>query len=353
MIDFRELNARMDLPDETVIRASRARWDSLAKPLRGLGILEDDVVRIAGIQDSLMPDVSRRAVVVMCADNGVVARGVAQAGQGVTAAVAESIARGTASVCLMARVAGADVFPVDIGVARPVDIPAFGQRNVRRGTADMTEGPAMTKEEAVAAVEVGMDVVRSLKDEGYRLVATGEMGIGNTTTSSAVIAALTGEPVEPVTGRGAGLSDEGLLRKLGAIVHALERNRPDASDALDVLHKVGGLDLAGLAGLCLGGALYRVPVLIDGIISLAGALIAVRLCPNCRAYLLGSHISKEPAARMLLDELRLSPLICADMGLGEGTGAVAAMPLLDMALAVYSQTATFEDIRIPAYKPLC
>ncbi|HOG01349.1 MAG TPA: nicotinate-nucleotide--dimethylbenzimidazole phosphoribosyltransferase [Clostridia bacterium] len=353
MIDFTELNARIKPPDEAVMRASRARWDSLAKPLRSLGALEDDVVRIAGVQGALMPDVSRRAVAVMCADNGVVARGVTQTGQEVTAVVAESIARGASSVCRMARVAGAEVYPVDVGVARPVDIPALWQRNVRRGTADMTKGPAMERGEASAAVEAGMEVVRILRDEGYRLVATGEMGIGNTTTSSAVMAALTGRPVEEVTGRGAGLSDEGLLRKQGAVAAALKINRPDASDALDVLHKVGGLDIAGIAGLCIGGALYRVPVLLDGVISLVAALAAAKLCPACGAYLIASHVSKEPAAGLLIKELGLAPLICAGMGLGEGTGAVAAMPLLDMALAVYRETATFEDIRVPAYKPPC
>ena len=171
--------------------------------------------------------------------------------------------------------------------------------------------------------------------------------------SGAVMAALTGRPVEEVTGRGAGLSDEGLLRKQGAVAAALKINRSDASDALDVLHKVGGLDIAGIAGLCIGGALYRVPVLLDGVISLVAALAAAKLCPACGAYLIASHVSKEPAAGLLIKELGLAPLICAGMGLGEGTGAVAAMPLLDMALAVYRETATFEDIRVPAYKPPC
>ncbi|HWQ59444.1 MAG TPA: nicotinate-nucleotide--dimethylbenzimidazole phosphoribosyltransferase [Clostridia bacterium] len=353
MTEFKALNARIVPPDEQAMRSARARWDSLAKPLHGLGILEDDIARIAGVQKSADVDLSRRAVVVMCADNGVIAKGVSQVGQEVTAIVAENIARGDASVCRMARIARADVIPVDVGVARPVNISQVGRCNVRRGTADMTEGPAMTRDEAKAAVRVGVDMARVLHEQGYRLLATGEMGIGNTTTSSAIAAALAVKPITEVTGRGAGLSDEGLLRKQHAISRALETNQPDASDALDVLHKVGGLDIAGLAGVCIGGALYGMPVLLDGFISLAAALVAVRLCPNCAPYLFASHVSKEPAARMLLDELCLSPLICADLCLGEGTGAVAAMPLLDMALAVYNEMATFEDISVPAYKPLC
>ncbi len=353
MTDFVLLNESIAPPDAEAMREARERWNSIAKPLNGLGLLEDAIVRMAGVQRSASVDISRRALVVMCADNGVVARGVTQTGQEVTAIVTENIARGDASVCRMARVARAEVFPVDVGVARPVDIPPFGQRNVRRGTADMSEGPAMTREEAAAAVGAGIDIVRLLREAGYKLVATGEMGIGNTTTSSAVAAVLTGRPVDVVTGRGAGLSDEGLMRKLHAVTRAIEANEPDPLDALDVLHKVGGLDLAGLAGVCVGGALCGVPVVLDGFISLAAALLAVRLCPNCAPYCIASHVSKEPGARLLLKELRLSPVICAGLCLGEGTGAVAALPLFDMALAVYGEMATFMDISIKPYKPLC
>ncbi len=211
----------------------------------------------------------------------------------------------------------------------------------------------MTRQEALDALALGIQLVRELTDKGYRMVLTGEMGIGNTTTSSALAAVLTNRPVEEVTGRGAGLSDEGLVRKRGAILRAIERNRPDAQDALDVLHKLGGLDIAALAGVCLGGALCGVPVLLDGFISHAAALVAVRLCPNCAPYLIASHVSKEPAAGLLMEELGLKPLICAQLNLGEGTGAVAALPLLDMALAVYCDMATFADIRVEAYRELC
>lgn len=353
MNDYKKLNLQITALDAEAQNASRSRWNAVAKPLHSLGLFEDVIVQIAGIQQSADVDISQRAVLVMCADNGVVKQGVTQTGQEVTAIVTENFARGETSVCRMARLAHARIVPVDVGVAREVDIPAIGRRNIRRGTADMTQGPAMTRKEASGAVDVGIEMVRLMKEQGMRLVATGEMGIGNTTTSSAVTAVLTDRQVEEVTGRGAGLSDEGLLRKYYAIQRAIQVNMPDTSDALDVLSKVGGLDIAGLAGVCIGGALYHVPVVLDGFISLAAALVAVRLCPNCAPYLLASHISKEPATHILMEELKLKPLICAQMCLGEGTGAVASLPLLDMALAVYAEMATFSDISVEAYKPLC
>ena len=331
---------------------AKARWDSIAKPLGSLGLLEEAVIRIAGIAGTPDPDLSRRAVVVMCADNGVVEEGVTQTGQEVTAVVTENMSAGDTSVCRMARLAGAEVIPVDIGVARPVSGPRILQKNIRRGTANMTRGPAMSREEAVRALLTGVDLVRELAGKGYGLLATGEMGIGNTTTASAVVSVLLGRSPAEVAGRGAGLSDEGLSRKVRAIETAIAVNRPGPSDPLDVLAKVGGLDLAGLAGVFLGGAVCRVPVLVDGFISAAAALLAGRLCPDAAGYMLGSHASAEPAGRMVLEELGLTPFLYAGMRLGEGTGAVAVMPLLDMGLAVYREMSTFEEIAIEAYQPL-
>ena len=338
--------------DQEAMSRAKARWDSIAKPLGSLGLLEDAVIRVAGMTGSPDVDLSRRAVVVMCADNGVVARGVTQTGQEVTAIVAENMSSGDTSVCAMSRAAGAEVVPVDVGVARPLTGARIVQRNIRRGTADMTLGPAMTREEAVRAVLTGVEVARELRGRGVRLLATGEMGIGNTTTSSAVAAVLLGKPAEDMTGRGAGLSSEGLQRKIQAIETAIAVNRPDPADALDVLHKVGGLDIAGLAGVFLGGALCHTPVLVDGFISSVAALVAGRLCPAAKDYMLGSHASEEPASRLVLSELGLRPFLYAGMRLGEGTGAVAVMPLLDMGLAVYREMTTFEDTNIEAYQPL-
>ena len=338
--------------DRAAMDAAWQRWDSIAKPLRSLGLLEEAVVRIAGMTGTPAVKLGKRAVIAMCADNGVVAQGVTQTGQEVTAIVTENMSTGDTSVCRMAAAAGAEVIPVDIGVARPVAGERIRQCNVRRGTADMTQGPAMTREEAVQAVETGIELVRELKDKGYGLIGTGEMGIGNTTTSSALASVFLNRPPEQVTGRGAGLSSAGLERKIKAIETAIQVNKPNPADPLDVLSKVGGLDLAGLCGVFLGGAACRIPVLVDGFISSAAALTAARLCPNAVDYMLGSHASNEPAGRMVLEDLGLKPFLYANMCLGEGTGAAAVMPLLDMALAVYDGMTTFADEQIEAYQPL-
>ena len=337
--------------DTAAMERAKARWDSIAKPLGSLGALEEAVIRIAGMTGSADVDISKRAVVVMCADNGVVAQGVTQTGQEVTAIVAENMSTGDTSVCAMARSAGAEVVPVDIGTAVPLTGARIVQRCVRRGTADMTQGPAMSRGEAVQAVLTGVETARELCAGGVRLLATGEMGIGNTTTASAVASVLLGRAPVEMTGRGAGLSDEGLRRKVAAIERAVALSRPAADDPLDVLAKVGGFDIAGMCGVFLGGAACRVPVLADGFISAVAALCAVRLCPAAAKAVLASHVSAEPAGMLLLDALRKKPLITAGMCLGEGTGAVAAMPLLDMARAVYMDCYTFEEGGIEAYTP--
>ena len=337
--------------DKGAAEAAWKHWDAIAKPLRSLGLLEEDIVRIAAMQGT--PDVrwGKKAVVVMCADNGVVEEGVTQTGQEVTAIVSENMTRHDTSVCCMSSVAGADVFPVDMGVCRAL-VPEVLDRCIRRGgTSNMTKEPAMTREECVRAILAGANLVSDLKEQGYGLIATGEMGIGNTTTSSAIVSVLLGCPVEEVTGRGAGLSTEGLARKISAIQRAVALNRPDPAVAIDVVHKVGGFDIAGLMGVFLGCAACRMPVLVDGFISAASALAAVRLCPAVGDYLLASHVSKEPAGEMILKALHLRPLIRADMCLGEGSGAVAAMPLLEMGLAVYRSMTTFEATHIESYVP--
>ena len=343
-MDFTALNHQMPPLDAAAMRAAQTRWNSIAKPVGSLGKLEETVVKLAGIQGTASPAVSRRAVLVLCADNGVLKQGVASTPGEITAVMAGFIAEKRSSVCVMARLANADVIPVDMGMFRRVDAPGLLERRIAAGTADMTEGPAMTRAQAIKAIETGIELVKDCKARGYHLLATGEMGIGNTTTSSAVASGLLSRSPAEVTGRGAGLDDEGLTRKVAAIERAIEVNRPDPCDALDVLQKLGGFDIAGLCGVFLGGALYGVPVLVDGFISAVSALVAFRLCPNAVNVMLPSHISAEPAGKAVLDELRLLPLVTAGMRLGEGTGAVAAMPLLDMALAVYNELMTFADI---------
>lgn len=351
-MELEELISRIRPVDEEARRQAWERWDAIAKPLRSLGLLEEAVAQMAAIQGSAQVSLGKKGVVVMCADNGVVEEGVTQTDREVTAIVTENMTRHQTSVCQMARVAGAQVIPVDVGVYRPVEGPGLLQRCIRRSTANMTRGPAMTREEALRAVLVGAELTDQLKGRGFGLLATGEMGIGNTTTSSALVSVLLDRDPAEVTGRGAGLSSEGLERKISAIRRAVEVNRPDPKDGLDVLHKVGGLDLAGLTGVFLGCAANRIPVLVDGFISAAAALTAVSLCPEVRGYLMASHVSKEPAGRLVLDALGLRPFLQAEMCLGEGSGAVAVMPLLDMALAVYGGMVAFDETNIETYVPL-
>ena len=337
--------------DGTAREAVHRHWNNCAKPLGGLGLLETALEDIAALTGSADVDLRERAVLVLCADNGVVAQGVTQSPSSVTAVVAENLALGRTSVCRMAAVADCRVVPVDMGVLDFPETAGVLSRRIGNGTADMTQGPAMTRAQAEQAVLTGVDLVREQQARGVRLLATGEMGIGNTTTSSAVASVLLGRPAEEMTGRGAGLSDEGLARKIAAIRKALEVNRPDPADVLDVLSKVGGFDIAGLCGVFLGGALYGVPVLIDGFISAVAALCALRLCPLAGKAMLASHVSAEPAGALVLEALGKRPLITAGMHLGEGTGAVAAIPLLDMACAVYHGCYTFHDGGIEAYQP--
>lgn len=334
--------------NNNIFEACEARFDQIAKPVGSLGKLENLVERIAAASDTLNVDINKKCVLVFCADNGVLAQGVAQSTHDVTTAIARSLARGTTSVSVMAQACGADVFPVDMGMVDQVD--GLLLRSLARGTGDISCGPAMTREQAVQAICTGIELVGKRKEEGYRLIATGEAGIGNTTTSSAVLSVLLEQPVEIVTGRGSGLTDEGLLRKQQAIRQAIQVNNPDKDDVLDVLSKVGGFDIAAMTGAFLGGALHHVPIIMDGFISGVAALCAVHLCPAVLGYILPSHISAEPAGQMLMNALGFEPMIHGNMRLGEGTGAVALMPLLDLGVAVYQNAATFNDIQVEAYE---
>ena len=339
-------------PDEAARAAAHAHWASLAKPLGGLGTLETMLEDAAALTGTARLDFSCRAVLVLCADNGVVAQGVSQTGQSVTRAVAQNLAARRTSVCQMAKTVCCDVVPVDMGIAGE-PVPGVLDCRIAAGTADFTGGAAMSRQQAVQAVGQGIALVRAQKARGIRLLATGEMGIGNTTTSSAVAAVLLGQPVEVMTGRGAGLSDAGLARKQNAIRRGIACNQPDPADPLDVLCKLGGFDIAGLCGIFLGGALENIPVLMDGFISGVAALCAVRLCPAAAKAVFASHCSTEPAARLVLEALGKTPLLTAGLHLGEGTGAVASIPLWDMALAVYNNCYSFTEGGITPYTPQC
>ena len=316
--------------DERAVDAAKRHWNGIAKPLYGLGRFEDLLTKVAGIQNTEDIKIDRKAVVVFCADNGVVAEGVTQTDSSVTAVVTENFARGIASVNRMASVAGADVIPVDIGVMGEIKEPGVRNCRIANGT--------------------GIRLASELKDTGYDLLAVGEMGIGNTTTSSAVASVLLQAPVEIVTGRGAGLSNAGLEKKIEVIKEAIALHHPDPEDPLAVLEAVGGFDIAGMCGLMLGGAIYRIPVVLDGLISLMAALLARKFCPLVTDFLLPSHMGKEPACGMAMETLGLEASIYGNLALGEGTGAVMLFPLLDMAEAVYRENSTFENIHVDAYQ---
>ena len=336
--------------DAAAMAAAKQHWDGLGKPLGSLGRLEKALIRIAGIQRTGDVHIDRKALVIMCADNGVVEEGVTQCGQEVTATVAENFLDEKSCVAIMCRRAGTKICPVDIGMA--VDTPRVEKRKIAYGTKNMAKEPAMTREQAIAAIEVGIAKAEELHAQGYEMLATGEMGIGNTTTSSAMTAVYLGLDVETVTGRGAGLSSHGLQRKINAIKQAIAVNQPDPEDPLDVLAKVGGLDIAGMCGLFLGGAAQRMPVVMDGFISQVAALTAVRLVPECADYILASHVSEEPGANILLKALEKDAFLTCGMRLGEGSGAVALFPILDFASDIYHKMSTFVQADIVEYQPL-
>ncbi len=336
--------------DQALLAAGKKKWDGIAKPLDGLGEFETITARIGAILGSTEFSIQKRAVIVMCADNGVVEEGVSQTTKEVTAIVSANMGKKITSVCKMARVAGADVIPVDIGIDSSEAIPGIRDARIRRGTRNFAKEPAMTEEETLRAIDVGIRMVKECKEAGYQMLATGEMGIGNTTTSSAVAAALIGCPVTAITGRGAGLSREGLSRKYQVIEEALEKYQFDRRDALRILSTVGGFDIAGLAGVFIGGAICGIPVVMDGVISSVAALVAERLAPGTKEYIIPSHRSREPATAAILEELGVSPVLDAGLALGEGTGAVLMFPLLDTVLAVYQNETTFEDIAVEQYR---
>lgn len=338
--------------DEGAMEESWKHWDSLCKPLRGMGKLEEMVVQLAGIYGTAHPKELKPVVVIMGADNGVVAEGVSQTGSEVTAQVLENMGNRISSVCIMARTQGIEVIPVNIGMLTDGKHPRIWNRVVRYGTGNIAKGPAMTRDEALRAIVTGIEVVRELYDEGYRMVITGEMGIGNTTPSSAMASVLLSREVEEMTGRGAGLSSEGLERKIRVIQRAIEVNQPDKEDVLDVLSKVGSLDIAGMIGCYIGAALCRIPALIDGFISSVAAYCAAVLAPACKAYMVPTHCSAEPAGRLMLEALGMEAPIHAGMHLGEGTGAVTAYGLYQYAFALYDGLPGWNDGKVEAYEHL-
>jgi nicotinate-nucleotide--dimethylbenzimidazole phosphoribosyltransferase len=331
--------------DETAMAAARDHQARLIKPAGSLGVLEELSVRLAGLAGVCPPPLPEPATVaVFAGDHGVHARGVTPWPQEVTAQMVANFVAGGAVVNAFARQNGADVMVVDVGVA----IPLFGgpnllDANVRRGTADLTAGPAMTRDQARAAVEVGISVAGALADAGARCLLTGDMGIANTTPAAALIAAFTGAGPAEVTGRGTGVDDDTYSRKIAVVAEGLDRNRPDPADPLGTLAAVGGLEHAALAGLILGAAARRVPVVLDGVIAASAALAAAAFAPDAVAAMVAGHRSPEPGAAVALAHLGLTPLLDLGMRLGEGTGAVLALPIVTGAVRVLHDVSTFDS----------
>ncbi len=347
-----KLIGRIEPADKAMEQACWDHWDNLCKPLRGFGRLEEWVVRMGAAQRTDAPHAGKRAVVIMGADNGVVAEGVSQTGSEVTRQVLENMGDYKSSVCVMSRLLDAEVIPVNIGMNTDAVHPRVRNMAVMHGTGNIMREPAMTAETCRQAILAGAGMVEELVKDGYDLIVTGEMGIGNTTTSAACAAVLFDcDPIE-VTGRGAGLSTEGLHHKTEVVRQAIVVNQPDPEDPLDILAKVGGLDIAGLVGCYLGAAACHTPILIDGVISGIAAVIAVRLCPAAKDYMIATHATKEPAGEMIAGELHLAPVLYADMHLGEGTGAAACLSLLDQALNAYDNLPGFDAGHVKKYEHL-
>jgi nicotinate-nucleotide--dimethylbenzimidazole phosphoribosyltransferase len=329
--------------DEEAMKLAQERLDSLIKPPGSLGRLEGIAVQLAGIAGQARPEIGKKTVIVMAADHGVVAEGVSAAPPEITAQMLPAFLQGVAGIGVLARQAEAQLVVVDIGVAVPVTYPGVVNKKIRAGSANIARGPAMTRNEAVQALETGINIAREEIKKGATLLATGDMGIGNTTPSSAVFAALSGYRVEKITGRGTLVNDEVLARKIKVVARAIEVNRPDPQDGLDVVAKVGGLEIAGLAGVILGAAACRVPIVLDGFITTAAALIAFALQPRTKQFMFASHLSGEQGHQLMLDYLGLKPMLYLNMRLGEGTGAVLAMPIVEAAARIIKEMASFRD----------
>lgn len=335
-------------PDMESMGAVRKRVDNLTKPPGSLGILEEMVVRLAGIQRTAAPVLDKKAVVVMCGDHGVTAEGVSAFPSEVTGLMMGNFTRGGAAINVFSRQVGAQVIVVDVGSAgqTPAGIRDY---TIAAGTKNMAHGAAMSREEALRAIEVGIEIVRELAAQGCRAVALGDMGIGNTTPSAALIAAVTGRPVDELTGKGTGIDEAKRQAKAAIIarslsVNGIEKNWRASVDAVDVLARVGGLEIAGLVGVALGAAAAGMAVIVDGVIAGAAALIAYEICPAARAYMFASHLSEEPGHQAALDYMELLPVLHLRMRLGEGSGAVLLFPLLEAALGMLNEMATFDEL---------
>ncbi|MBL6966785.1 MAG: nicotinate-nucleotide--dimethylbenzimidazole phosphoribosyltransferase [Anaerolineales bacterium] len=342
-MSIQQLIAKIQPLDEAAMQAARARQDDLTKPRGSLGQLEDISVKIAGITGEVHPKLTHKVVTTMAGDHGVVAEGVSAYPSEVTPQMVMNFVFGGAAINVLSQHVGARVIIVDMGVASELDHPAVVNKKIALGTKNIAQGPAMTRAQAIQAIEAGAAVVEAELEKGLDILATGDMGIGNTTPSAAIAAAITGRSVQEIAGRGTGVDDEGLQRKITAIQKALDVNHPNAEDGLDILAKVGGFEIGGLAGAILAAAAHRKPILIDGFISTAAAMVAVSLAPQTRHYLIAAHRSQELGHQIMLEWLGLEPLLDLGLRLGEGTGAALGISLVEAACKILDEMATFSE----------
>jgi len=329
--------------DERAMQIARKRQDTLTKPTGSLGTLEDVSIQIAGITGNPRPQITDKVIITMAGDHGVTEAGVSAYPNEITGQMIHNFLNGGAAINVLGRHVGARVVVVDMGVATTIKSESLVNKKIGYGTANMRNGPAMTYEDAVRAIEAGMEVLESEAKKGMDIVGVGDMGIGNTTPSSALTAVITGASVKAVTGRGTGLDDAALERKITVIEEVIRVNQPNKQDPIDVLAKVGGFEIGGMAGVMLAAASHRIPVVIDGFVSGAAALLAYEITPAVKDYMIASHRSVEQGHAVILEYIGLKPLLDLDMRLGEGTGAALGINIVDAACKILNEMATFED----------
>lgn len=346
MEELKKLLSGIENLDREAMSRCRDYIDHLSKPIGSLGVLEDIVIKLSGIKGEQVKEIKKKNIVIMCADNGIQESGVSSCPREVTASVTENFVKGTTGVCILSKYYNSDTTIVDIGVDKDFNNPKIINRKIRYGTSNMSKGPAMTREEAIKAIKTGIEIVRDLKVQGYDLIGTGEMGVGNTATSAAIISVFSGIDSDLIVGKGSGLTEDGLSHKKDMVKKSIEVNRPKKEDAIDVLSKVGGFDIAGLCGVFLGGAIYRIPVVIDGLISSAAAICAKELNPKASDYMFASHLSAEPGARYAMKALELEPMFNLGMRLGEGSGCPIAFGIMESAVFTMNKMDSFNEAGI-------
>ncbi len=337
-------------PNKEAMKKAWDRIDGLTKPIGSLGEIENIIAKIVGITGEVHNKINKKNVVIMCGDNGVVEEDVSNCPKSVTATVTNNFTKKITGVYVLSKFAGSDITVVDVGVDAEFDNPKIIDRKIARGTMNMMKGPAMTRQQTIKAIEVGIEIIDDLVSKGYDLFGTGEMGVGNTATSAAILSVFSGLDVEVSVGKGSGITEQQFINKKKVIKKSIEINKPNKEDVIDVLSKVGGFDIAGLCGCFLAAAKNRVPIVIDGFIASAAALCAYKLNPLVKGYIFASHLSAEPGSAFIMKEIGLAPMLNLNMRLGEGSGCPLAFNIIEAALFIMDNMGTFEEATLDSKK---